>query len=192
MGIVYENGVTEDTIIDAIVAYESSLITPNAPFDRYLRGDQNALLPKAQEGYRLFKAYGCVSCHQGVNVGGNIFQKFGVLGDYFADRGNITEADYGRHNVTGQEADRFVFRVPSLRNVAETPPYFHDGSAETLEKAISVMVKYQLGRPIPAEDVQRIAEFLRSQTDRSQPAAGHGRGPGGQPGQEPVSLQHEP
>ncbi len=161
---VYENGVTKDTIIDAIVAYESSLITPNAPFDRYLRGDQSALSPQAQEGYRLFKAYGCVSCHQGVNVGGNIFQKFGVLGDYFADRGNITEADYGRYNVTGQDADRFVFRVPSLRNVAETPPYFHDGSAETLEKAIAVMVKYQLGRPIPAADVQRIAEFLRSLT----------------------------
>ena len=129
-----------------------------------LRGDQSALSPQAQEGYRLFKAYGCVSCHQGVNVGGNIFQKFGVLGDYFADRGNITEADYGRYNVTGQEADRFVFRVPSLRNVAETPPYFHDGSAETLEKAIAIMVKYQMGRPIPAEDVGRIAEFLRSLT----------------------------
>jgi len=159
-----KNPVTKDRIIYAIVNYESALITPNAAFDRDLRGEQKALSPRQQEGYQRFKAYGCVSCHQGINVGGNMFQKFGVLGDYLADRGNITEADYGRFNVTQLEADRFVFRVPSLRNVAATPPYFHDGSAATLEQAIAIMVKYQLGRPIPAIDVELLAEFLRSLT----------------------------
>lgn len=161
---IYNNGITRTNVIDAIVAYETTLVTPDAPFDRYLRGDQSALSLTEQEGYQLFSAYGCVSCHQGVNVGGNIFQKFGVIGDYFADRGNVTEADLGRFNVTQLEADRFVFRTPSLRNVAVTPPYFHDGSAETLEQAIEIMVKYQLGRPIPPEHLDRIAQFLRTLT----------------------------
>ncbi|MEL6383206.1 MAG: cytochrome c peroxidase, partial [Cyanobacteria bacterium J06626_18] len=165
---VYEDGITRTNIIDAIVAYETALTTPKARFDQYLRGDQTALSPTELEGYRLFKLYGCVSCHQGVNVGGNMFQKFGVIGNYFADRGNITKADFGRFNVTQVEADRYVFRVPSLRNVAMTPPYFHDGSAETLEQAINIMVRYQLGRPIPAEHVQQIAQFLQTLTGESQ------------------------
>ena len=165
---IYGNGITQANVIDALVAYETALITPNAPFDRYLRGDQSAISADEKEGYQLFKQYGCISCHQGVNVGGNIFQKFGVIGDYFADRGNITEADFGRFNVTQEETDRYVFRVPSLRNVAMTPPYFHDGSADTLEQAIKIMVKYQLGRPIPPEHVQRIAEFLKTLTGEHQ------------------------
>ncbi|MBE9100263.1 cytochrome-c peroxidase [Vacuolonema iberomarrocanum] len=165
---VYEDGITRTNVIDAIVAYETALITPNSRFDRYLQGDQTALSPTEQEGYGLFKAYGCVSCHQGVNVGGNMFQKFGVVGDYFADRGNVTEADFGRFNVTQDEADRYVFRVPSLRNVAVTPPYFHDGTADTLEQAIEIMVKYQLGRPIPSEHVQQIAQFLQTLTGEHQ------------------------
>ncbi len=96
-------------MIDTIVAYENTLVTPNAPFDRYLRGEQSALSPTEKQGYQLFRAYGCVSCHQGVNLGGNMFQKFGVIGNYFADRGNVTKADLGRFNITGLEADRFVF-----------------------------------------------------------------------------------
>ena len=161
---VYEDGITQTNIIDAIVAYEAALVTPNARFDHYLQGDQTALSATELEGYRLFKAYGCISCHQGVNVGGNVFQKFGVIGDYFADRGNVTRADFGRFNVTQLEADRYVFRVPSLRNVAVTPPYFHDGSADTLEEAINIMVKYQLGRPIPEAHIQHIAQFLQTLT----------------------------
>lgn len=165
---VYKDGITQTNVIDAIVAYETALTTPSARFDQYLQGDQAALSSAELEGYELFKAYGCVSCHQGVNVGGNMFQKFGVIGDYFADRGNVTEADYGRFNVTQDEADRYVFRVPSLRNVAVTPPYFHDGSAETLEEAIAIMVKYQLGRPIPTEHLQQIAQFLQTLTGEYQ------------------------
>ncbi len=161
---LYDDGVTSINIIDAIVAYESILNTPNSRFDQYLRGDQAALSAAEQEGYQLFKTYGCISCHQGTNVGGNMFQKFGVIGNYFSDRGNITKADFGRFNVTQVEADRFVFRVPSLRNVAVTPPYFHDGSAETLEKAIAIMVKYQLGRPIPAAHITLIKQFLETLT----------------------------
>lgn len=161
---LYDDGVTKDNVIDAIVTYEAALVTPNAPFDRYLKGEVSALSDLEKEGYGLFKAYGCVSCHQGANVGGNMFQKFGVIGDYFADTGSLQKADLGRFNVTGDVADRHVFRVPSLRNVAVTPPYLHDGTAETLEDAIDVMAKYQLGRSIPAEDVSLIAQFLQTLT----------------------------
>lgn len=162
--VIYADGVTLGNVIDAIVVYERSLSTPNSRFDQFLRGDYTALTVEEQEGYRFFKSYGCVSCHQGMNVGGNLFQTFGVVGNYFTDRGKITPADYGRYNVTGSENDRFVFRVPSLRNVAITPPYFHDGTAQTLEQAIAVMAKYQLGRPLPQEHIQRIVQFLNTLT----------------------------
>ena len=165
---IYADGITKANVINAIVTYEKSLYTPNSRFDRYLRGDSTALTGLEKDGYRLFKAYGCVSCHQGVNVGGNMFQKFGVIGNYFADRGNITEADWGRFTVTEEEADRYVFRVPSLRNVAITAPYFHDGSAKTLEEAVSIMVKYQLGRPIPSDYLNLIVQFLHTLTGEYQ------------------------
>ncbi|MGB8702325.1 MAG: cytochrome c peroxidase [Thermosynechococcaceae cyanobacterium] len=161
---IYPDGLTQANIKDAVVAYELSLNTPNARFDRFLQGDKQALTASEKEGYQLFKAYGCISCHQGVNVGGNLFQPFGIIGNYFTDRGQVTPADLGRFNVTQNEADRYVFRVPSLRNVAVTPPYFHDGSAKTLEQAIAVMAKYQLGRPLEKEQTERIAQFLRTLT----------------------------
>jgi cytochrome c peroxidase len=161
---IYADGVTKENIKDALATYEMSLITPNSPFDRFLLGDSNAITEEEKQGYQIFKDYGCISCHQGVNVGGNIFQKFGVLGDYFGDRGNITEADLGRFNVTGDESDRHVFRVPSLRNVELTPPYFHDGSAETIEDAIEAMAKYQLGRPLSQEKINLIVKFLKTLT----------------------------
>ena len=159
---IYSDGLTPLSIKDVIATYEQSLYTPNSRFDQFLQGDKQALTAAEQEGYRIFKNYGCVSCHQGVNIGGNIFQRFGVIGDYFADRGNITKADLGRFNVTEDEADRYVFRVPSLRNVALTPPYFHDGSAQTLEQAISVMAKYQLGRPLSKQQIKLITQFLHT------------------------------
>lgn len=161
-GRIYPDGVTPTNIKDALVAYELSLNTPNSRFDRFLQGDKQALNQAEKEGYRLFKANGCVSCHQGVNVGGNMFQPFGIIGDYLADRGNITTADLGRFNVTQNAADRHVFRVPSLRNVALTAPYFHDGSAKTLEEAVGKMTKYQLGRTLPTEQIQSIVQFLRT------------------------------
>lgn len=159
---LYADGLTIANIQDAIVAFEKSLITPNSRFDRYLQGDTQAITAREAQGYALFKSYGCAACHQGANVGGNLFQKFGVMGDYFNDRGSITEADNGLFNVTGQESDRYVFRVPSLRLVTLTPPYLHDGSAETLHDAVAIMAKYQLGRPIADEHIELIIAFLKT------------------------------
>lgn len=162
---IYTDGVTPDNVRDAIATFQRSLYTPNAPFDQYLRGDAEAISADVKQGYDLFKSYGCVSCHQGMVVGGNMFQTLGIFGDYFADRGTpILEADLGRFNITGNELDRHVFKVPSLRNVALTAPYFHDGNAETLDNAIKMMGKYQLGVDIPQADVDRIMQFLRSLT----------------------------
>jgi cytochrome c peroxidase len=127
-----------------------------------------------KEGYETFKSVGCVSCHQGANVGGNMFQRFGVLGDYFKDRGDVSEPDYGRFNVTKSEADRYVFRVPSLRNVEYTAPYFHDGSAQTLPQAIQVMATYQLGRSLSDHQVAVIEAFLKALSgDAARPAPDH-------------------
>jgi len=160
---VYSNGITPSNIKDAISAFEQTLLTKNSPFDRYLLGDQSAISEKARSGYEKFKEYGCVACHQGSNVGGNIYQPLGIMGDYFGDRGKeITREDLGRYNVTGEEEDKHVFRVPSLRLAAVTAPYFHDGSAATLQDAVRVMIKYQLGRPATQQDEEMIIEFLHS------------------------------
>jgi cytochrome c peroxidase len=159
---IYPDGLQRANVRDAIATFERSLITPNSRFDRYLRGERDVLTGQELEGYRLFKDYGCSSCHQGANVGGNLFQKFGVMGDYFANRGKITKADFGRFNVTKNEADRHVFRVPSLRNIAQTAPYFHDGSVARLEDAVTVMSIYQLGRPLKPSENEAIVKFLRT------------------------------
>ena len=160
---IYGDGMQPRNIQDSIATYERSLVTPSR-FDRFLRGEANAITQDEKRGYELFKNYGCVACHQGVNVGGNMYQTFGVLGNYFKDRGNITDADLGRYAVTKNELDRHVFKVPSLRNVALTAPYFHDGTAPTLEAAVDVMFRYQLGRPAPAADKASIISFLKSLT----------------------------
>jgi cytochrome c peroxidase len=160
----FPDGLTPKNVRAALVAYERSLVTPNAPFDRFLRGDQDAISAAAKRGYALFKSYGCASCHQGRAVGGNMLQRVGVMRDYFADRGGLKPPDFGRYNVTKLERDRFVFRVPSLRNVAVTAPYFHDGSAPTLENAVTVMARYQLGRELDPGDVTLLTEFLKTLT----------------------------
>lgn len=160
----YRDGLNPANLQNALATFVGSLITPNARFDKYLRGDMQALTPDEVRGYQLFKSYGCVSCHQGVNVGGNMFQQFGVMGNYFASRGNPSPADLGRYNVTRNEADRHVFKVPGLRNVALTAPYFHDGSARTLGEALDVMFKYQLGRSAPRQDKELIIKFLHTLT----------------------------
>jgi cytochrome c peroxidase len=161
---VYPDGITPQNLRQALIAYERSLVSPRSRFDRYLSGEEAVLTDVEKAGYRLFREYGCISCHQGIGVGGNMFQKFGVMRDYFADRGDVKKADLGRFNVTGREEDMHVFRVPSLRNVALTSPYFHDGSASTLEDAVGVMARYQLGRSITPAQVQTIAAFLRTLT----------------------------
>lgn len=163
-GEIYKTGITQESIKDALVEFEKSLVTPSA-FDKYLLGDDNAIDSLAIEGYALFKKNGCIVCHQGQNVGGNMYQKLGITGDYFKARGGpITEADLGRYNVTGKEEDKFYFKVPTLRNVALTAPYFHDGSAQDLKSAIKTMAKYQVGRPLTDDEVMKIEAFLNSLT----------------------------
>ncbi len=160
----YPDGLQAKNIQDAIAIFQRSLVTPNARFDKYLTGDKAALSTDEIRGYQLFKSYGCVACHQGVNVGGNMFQVFGVMGDYFKKRGGVTEADLGRYNVTKNDIDKHMFKVPSLRNVALTAPYFHDGSAKTLPDAVDVMFKFQLGRPGSQQDKELIVKFLHTLT----------------------------
>jgi cytochrome c peroxidase len=160
----YADGVTTENVQNALASYEKTLLTPNSRFDQYLGGNTNVLTPEEKSGYQRFKSYGCIACHQGVNIGGNMFQKFGVMGDYFKARGNPTDSDLGRYLTTGAEEDRNVFRVPGLRNVELTAPYFHDGSAKTLEEAVDVMFTYQLGRMATLEDKRLIILFLKTLT----------------------------
>jgi len=156
----YPDGLDESALRDALATFERSLSTPGSRFDRYLAGDAQALTEDELAGYRLFKSYGCASCHQGANVGGNLFERLGVLRNYFAERGGGSSADLGRYLVTGLEDDRHRFRVPSLRLAVLTAPYLHDGSVATLEEAIHVMAEYQLGRDIKPPDVALIIRFL--------------------------------
>ena len=159
---LYNSGITASNIRDAIATFERSLTTINSPFDKYLLGDSTAINDEEKEGYRLFKSYGCAACHQGRNVGGNLFMKIGIFGDYFANRNGQTKADLGRFNITGNESDRHVFRVPSLRLAVLTPPYFHDGSIATLYEAIKIMAWHQLGQDIPDQDIDFIVAFLKT------------------------------
>lgn len=161
---IYPQGITQQSVRNAIATFEESLITPNSRFDKYLRGDKGALDKDELAGYELFKNLGCISCHQGVNVGGNMFEKLGLFGDYFAERGNVQKIDYGRYNVTGNPQHRYEFRVPPLRNVALTAPYFHDASVKTLEDAVAVMGQYQLGVKLERDEVSKIVKFLGTLT----------------------------
>ena len=165
---IYPDGINRKNIKASLGAFVRSLVTPNSRFDQWLKGDEAALTGDEKHGYALFKGYGCVSCHQGVNVGGNMFQVFGVLNEYFKKRGNITEADFGRFNVTGNPADRHAFKVPSLRMAALTAPYFHDGSAATLRDAVDVMFEFQLGREAPDEDKDAIVAFIKTLAGESE------------------------
>lgn len=163
----YPEGLTQINVLDALANFERSLITPNARFDRYLRGDRQALTAQEQRGYQLFKSYGCVACHQGTNIGGNLFQRFGIFktAPGPSNPGALNPAqDLGRYQVTRIERDRGVFRVPSLRNVAVTAPYFHDGGTPTLELAVSTMARVQLGKTLAPEDIQSIVQFLHTLT----------------------------
>ena len=159
---IYPQGLTAKTIKQAIIQFEKSLLTPNSRFDQYLQGKKNALTADEEKGYQLFKQYGCISCHHGVAIGGTMYQKFGVLGNYFKSKKQIKKADLGRYLVTHKEQDRFVFKVPSLRNIALTAPYFHDGSINTLSEAVNIMLRYQLGRLENSNDVEKIVLFLKT------------------------------
>jgi cytochrome c peroxidase len=161
---IYGDGVQSDHVKDSIAEFERSLTTPNSRFDRYLRHDIAALTSREREGYELFKSLGCASCHQGVGVGGNMYQKMGVMVPYFTAAIHISPADRGRFNVTGDPRDMYMFKVPSLRNVELTAPYFHNGSAATLDDAVRMMGKYQLSHPLTDQQVELIVAFLRTLT----------------------------
>jgi len=152
---LYKDGVTKENITNAIAEYEKTLITPNAPFDKYLKGDESAITAEQKEGYQIFKTKGCISCHHGINLGGNLYNKFGLFSD-------TNSTQLGRYNVTKKERDKYYFKVPTLRNIEQTAPYFHDGRTYDLREAILLMADYQLGREISDEEVDKIVLFLHS------------------------------
>jgi len=141
-------------VIAAIVEFEKALITPNSKFDMYLRGEYT-LSNKERDGYILFKQYGCITCHNGVNVGGNSFQKMGTFSEY-----KNTQKYPDRSALTNNKFDINVFKVPTLRNISKTAPYFHDGSVQTLKEAIEVMAKHNLGIELTNKEINNIKIFL--------------------------------
>ena len=156
------DAVTPENYARALQAYQRTLRTP-APFDQFLNGNAQALSTQQLNGLDKFVSYGCVGCHNGALLGGNSLQKFGVVKDYWLATGSV-KVDAGRFTVTKKEEDKYVYRVPMLRNIAKTAPYFHDGSVDTLEDAVRVMAEVQLGRQASAADVADITAFLSSLT----------------------------
>lgn len=148
-----------DGVTKAIAAFEETLVTPNSRFDKWLKGDKKALTADETAGYELFKDSGCTACHNGAAAGGNTFQKMGVVEPY-----KSTSPAEGRVAVTKEEADRFNFKVPTLRNVEMTYPYFHDGEAATLTQAVDVMGRIQLGKKFTDKENAQIVAFLKSMT----------------------------
>ena len=166
---VYPEGLCQASITDAIAEYEKTLLTPDSPFDLYLKGDKNAMTAEQIEGYDIFKDFSCATCHAGVNMGGLSYELMGQRANYFEDReltlkSGLTDGDNGRWAQTGVERDRYRFKTPSLRNVALTWPYYHDGSVETLEEAVSKMARFQVGRTMPEDKVLKVKAFLEAQT----------------------------
>ena len=154
---IYKDGITPSNIADAIAEFQKALTTPNSRFDKYLRGDKTALNADELQGYKLFKEYGCISCHNGVNMGGNLLQKIGVVKEFLHE-------DFGLYNITKKEEDRYYFKVPSLRNVELTAPYFHDGRIPTLEKAVEKMMEYQVGFVLKEKELNNVIKFLKTLT----------------------------
>jgi cytochrome c peroxidase len=151
--------ITIEEVTDAIATFEDTLVTPHSPFDRYLMGDESAITMEAKAGYELFKSVGCTACHNGKAVGGSSFQKMGIVKPYETD-----SEVAGRSAVTGQEIDRFSFKVPTLRNVELTYPYFHDGAVWDLGEAVNIMAEIQLGRELKAAETDQMVAFLKTLT----------------------------
>jgi cytochrome c peroxidase len=151
--------VTIDEVTKAIAAFEETLVTPNSRFDKWLKGDKTAITKTELAGYQLLKDSGCTACHNGPAAGGNSFQKMGAVEAY-----KTTSNAEGRIAVTGKDADRFNFKVPTLRNVELTYPYFHDGAANTLKEAVDVMGRIQLGKKFTDDENAKIVSFLKTLT----------------------------
>lgn len=166
---VYPEGITEATLTDAIEQFERTLITPGSRFDKWLRGEDSAITSEELEGYELFKKYDCATCHAGQNLGGLSYELMGLRKHYFADRGlELTVEDNGRFKETKLERDRHRFKVPGLRNVEHTWPYYHDGTRETLEEAVRDMGIYQSGVELTQAEVDKITSFLKTLTGEYQ------------------------
>lgn len=166
---VYPDGINEANITNAIQEFEKTLLTPNSRFDKYLKGDMAALTTEELAGYDLFKKYNCATCHVGENMGGQSYELMGIKQDYFADRGTeLTVEDNGRFKETKNERDRHRFKVPGLRNVALTAPYFHDATQATLEDAVRAMGKYEVGVDLSQQEVKQIVAFLQTLTGEYQ------------------------
>lgn len=162
---LYPEGITEATITNAIEEFERTLVTPNSQFDKWLLGDDNALTAQELRGYELFKEYSCATCHTGVNLGGESYELMGLRRHYFEERGlELTEEDNGRYKQTQDERDRHRFKVPGLRNVELTWPYYHDGSRLTMDDAVRDMALYQCDVELAEGEVQDIVAFLRTLT----------------------------
>ena len=168
---VYPDGLTQANITDAIEQFERTLVTPDSRFDKWLRGDDEAITADELAGYELFKKYDCATCHVGHNLGGLSYELMGLRRHYFAERGEeLTVEDNGRFKETQQERDRHRFKVPCLRNIEHTWPYYHDGTRHTLEEAISDMALYQTGVELTHDEVHLIEDFLLTLTGEYQGA----------------------
>lgn len=166
-----KDSMTIDNVAKAIAAYERTLITPDAPFDKFIRGNKKAMNAAQVKGFEDFKTVGCIACHSGPNfsgpalpVGTAFFQKFPTFPDAELEKKYAFSKDLGRHDVTKQEGDKNLFRVPTLRNIALTAPYFHNGSVQTLNEAVRIMAKTQLNRVLTNEEAASIETFLGALT----------------------------
>jgi len=162
-----KNPVTFENVKKAIGAYERKLVTPSK-FDKYLAGDENALNAQEKQGLETFINVGCATCHSGALLGGNMFQKFGIYGDYWKET-KSKKIDNGKFDVSKDEKDKFVFKVPSLRNIEKTYPYFHDGSVPDLNNAVKIMAKLELNKTLTEKQVDEIVTFLKTLTGELNP-----------------------
>ncbi len=164
---IYPDGITQNNITDAIEEFERTLVTPDSRFDMWLRGDDTAITEDELEGYELFKKYDCATCHVGPNLGGQSYELMGLRRHYFADRGmELTNEDNGRYKETQDERDRHRFKVPGLRNVELTWPYYHDGTRQTLEDAVRDMALYQSGVALSDDETDKITSYLKTLTGK--------------------------
>lgn len=162
---IYPDGINEKNICNAIAEFEKTLITPNCPFDRYLKGDDTAISDNAKKGYDLFKKYNCATCHGGINFGGQSYELLGLKQDYFRNRGTeMTEEDYGRGKHEESVYYNHRFKTPTLRNITLTAPYFHDASQSTVKDAVNAMMKYEVGSTLTDNELDLITEFLETLT----------------------------
>lgn len=167
--MAYPSGYNKENFTHAIAEFEKTLLTPT-DYDRYLKGERNALNEAQKRGLQAFKQAGCANCHCGEALGGRSFEIMGLRGDYYAERGKgVSKPDYGRYNATGKEEDRFRLKTPVLRNAALTYPYFHDGTVMELEKAVDIMSRMQTAKPMTAAQVKDVVEFLKALTGQPGP-----------------------